>query len=114
MNCYQEGQRPPLQTEPSNEQIQQSETKQSSSASPSFDDDIYIEEGSKVELTYLDGARAGVTVKFWLTSMDDFNNESISIADHNKCPIFAPIAQAILDHDEVTVSYNVQKATCQS
>lgn len=101
----------PSQTEPSvDESVLESEPEQPSAASPSFDDDIYIEEGSKVELTYLDGARAGVTVKFWLTSMDDFNNESVSIADHNKCPIFAPIAQAILDHKAGDiVSYNVQK-----
>lgn len=101
----------PSQTEPAaDEPPPQSEPEQSSAVSPSFDDDLYIEEGSKVELTYLDGARAGVTAKFWLTSVDDFNNESISIADHNKCPIVAPVAQAILDHKAGDiVSYNVQK-----
>ena len=51
-----------------------------------------------------------MTVKFWLTSSDDFNNESISVADHNKCPILSPIAQAILDHKAGDiVSYNVNK-----
>lgn len=74
------------------------------------DTDIYVEEGSKVTLTYLDGARAGVTVKFWMTSPEDFNNDSISLTDHTKCPIFSPIAQALLDHKSGDiVSYNVQK-----
>ena len=45
------------------------------------DTDIYVEEGSNVTLTYLDGARAGASVKFWMTSPEDFNNDSISLTD---------------------------------
>ena len=73
-------------------------------------DNTFIEEGSKVEIRYLDGARAGVIAKFWLTSVDDFSNTGVSLDGYDKCPLFAPIARAIVDHTKGDiVTYNVQK-----
>ena len=54
-----------------------------------------IQIGSKVAIRYLDGAKAGVTARFWLADVPD--GQSISLPGFTVLKAEAPLAQALID-----------------
>ena len=56
-----------------------------------------VEEGSKVEIQYLNGSAPGVTAKFWITSQQVFENSALTADPFRKCSVSTPIAVAMID-----------------
>ena len=64
---------------------------------PASDHNLFVEEGSKVEIQYLNGSAPGVTAKFWITSQQVFENSALTADPFRKCSVSTPIAVAMID-----------------